>query len=328
MNQIEPILKENPHRYTMFPIEYTDLWEAYKNHMKAFWTEDEIDFSADKDDWSKLSKDERYFIEHILAFFAGSDGIVLENLIENFSSEVQIPEARAFYGFQAMIENVHSTVYSLLIDTFVEDTQRKKILFEAIETIPCVKRKADWAVKWINKDRPFAERLIAFAVVEGIFFSGSFCSIFWLKDKGKMTRALGVSNELISRDEALHCDFAILLFSKIINKPSQERVYEIFDEAVQIEKDFICDSLPCNLIGMNNVLMAQYIRYVADRLLVQLGYEKRYNDANPFDFMNRISLEGKNNFFEMRVTNYQFSSAVINQDDKRDAFDNLGEDDF
>ena len=324
---MEPILKENPNRYTMFPIEHPDLWDAYKNHMKAFWTEDEIDFSADKDDWNKLSDSERYFIEHILAFFAGSDGIVLENLIENFSSEVQIPEARAFYGFQAMIENVHSTVYSLLIDTFVDSTERKKKLFRAIDTIPCVKRKADWALKWINKKTPFAERLIAFAVVEGIFFSGSFCSIFWLKDKGKMTKALGVSNELISRDEGLHTDFAVLLFSKLLYKPSQERVMEIVKDAVEIEQNFICESLPCDLIGMNKTLMAEYIKYVADRLLVQLGYEKFYNSTNPFDFMNRISLEGKNNFFEMRVTNYQFSSAVIDQDDKKNAFNSFGGDD-
>ena len=313
---VEPLLKENEHRFTMFPLQHPDIWAAYKNHMNAFWTEDEIDYSADKDDWKKLSDNERYFIEHILAFFAGSDGIVLENLIENFSSEVQIPEVRAFYGFQAMMENVHSTVYSLLIDTFVEEPGRKMKLFHAIETIPCVKRKAEWALTWMNKEKSFAERLVAFAVVEGIFFSGSFCSIFWLKNRGKMTRALGVSNELISRDEGLHTSFAVLLYSKIVNQLSRERILNIVKDAVEIEREFICDSLPCGLIGMNSDLMYEYIKYVADRLLLQMGYEKEYNSENPFDFMNRVSLEGKNNFFEMRVTNYQHSSTVIDQNEK------------
>ncbi len=312
----EPLLKEDPTRFTMFPLKHFDLWTAYKNHMKAFWTEDEIDFSADKADWETLTNDEKYFIENILAFFAGSDGIVLENLIENFACEVQVPEARAFYGFQAMIENIHSTTYSLLIDTFIEDPKRKLDLFNAIQTIPCVTKKADWALKWIDKTKSFAERLIAFTVVEGIFFSGSFCAIFWLKNQGKMIKALGLSNELIARDEGLHCEFGVLMYHKLINKLTRERIIEIIDEAVQIEKEFICDSLPCALIGMNSELMYQYIKFVADRLITQLGYEKEYNVENPFDFMNNIALSGKSNFFEKRVTEYQNASATIKQEDK------------
>ncbi len=312
----EPLLTEDPTRFTMFPLKYFDLWAAYKNHMKAFWTEDEIDFSADKKDWETLSKDEKYFIENILAFFAGSDGIVLENLIENFSCEVQAPEARAFYGFQAMIENVHSTTYSLLIDTFIEDPQRKLELFNAIQTIPCVTKKSLWAFKWIDKSRPFAERLVAFTIVEGVFFSGSFCAIFWLKNQGKMVKALGMSNELIARDEGLHCEFGVLMYHKLVNKLSYERLIEIVTEAVEIEKEFICDSLPCSLIGMNSTLMYQYIRFVADRLIVQLGYEKYYNVENPFDFMNNIALASKSNFFENRVSDYGHSSVLIKQKDK------------
>jgi len=314
--ETEPILTEDPTRYTMFPLKHFDLWAAYKNHMKAFWTEDEIDFSADKADWETMSNDEQYFIENILAFFAGSDGIVLENLIEIFSYEVQLPEARAFYGFQAMIENIHSTTYSLLIDTFIENPTRKLELFNAIQTIPCVTKKADWAIRWIDKARPFSERLVAFTVVEGIFFSGSFCAIFWLKHKGKMMKALGLSNELIARDEGLHCEFGVLMYHKLVHKLTRERVVQIIDEAVQIEREFICDSLPCALIGMNSILMYQYIKFVADRLLIQLGYEPEYNVDNPFDFMNNIGLNGKSNFFEKRVTEYQNASATIKQEDK------------
>jgi ribonucleotide reductase beta subunit family protein with ferritin-like domain len=318
---IEPLLKEDPTRFTMFPLKHFDLWTAYKNHMKAFWTEDEIDFSADKNDWALLNDNERYFIENILAFFAGSDGIVLENLIENFACEVQVPEARAFYGFQAMIENIHSTTYSLLIDTFIDNPKRKLELFNAIQTIPCVAKKAEWAIKWIDKSRTFAERLVAFTVVEGIFFSGSFCAIFWLKSKGKMTKALGLSNELIARDEGLHTDFGVLMYNKLINKLSRERIIEIVNEAVEIEKEFICESLPCALIGMNSDLMYQYIKFVADRLITQLGYEKEYKVENPFDFMNNIALSGKSNFFEKRVSEYQNASATIKQEDKHFIFD-------
>ena len=318
--QEEPLLKADPTRFTMFPLKHFDLWMAYKNHMKAFWSDEEIDFSADKADWALLTDNERYFIENILAFFAGSDGIVLENLIENFSCEVQAPEARAFYGFQAMIENVHSTTYSLLIDTFIESPKRKAELFNAIQTIPCVAKKADWAIKWIDKTNTFAERLVAFTVVEGIFFSGSFCAIFWLKHNGKMTKALGLSNELIARDEGLHTDFGVLMYHKLINKLSRERVIEIVDEAVEIEREFICDSLPCALVGMNSVLMYQYIKFVADRLLTQLGYKKEYNVDNPFDFMNNIALSGKSNFFEKRVSEYQNASATIKQEDKHFIF--------
>ena len=256
-------------------------------------------------DWETLSDDERYFIENILAFFAGSDGIVLENLIQNFCSDVQLPEAKCVYAYQAYIENVHSEVYSLLIDTYVKDQQRKKECFNAIEQIPCVKKKADWAMKWISSDKSFLHRLVAFSVVEGIFFSGSFCAIFWLKSKGKMVKTLGKSNELIARDEGMHTDFAILLYHKLNDRLDQEVIYDIFREAVEIEKEFICDSLKCNLIGMNKELMGQYIEFVADRLLTQLCYEKLYNTANPFEFMNQIGMDGKTNFFEQRVTEYQ-----------------------
>ncbi len=310
MTQEEPILKDNPNRYTLFPLKWADIWKAYENHKKAFWTAQEIDYSADQDDWEKLNDDERYFIEHILAFFAGSDGIVLENLITNFCNDVQIPEARCFYGFQAMMENIHSEVYSLLIETYVKDPERKTMLFNAIETIPCVSQKADWAVKWINKDTSFAERLVAFAVVEGIFFSGSFCAIFWLKSRGKMVKALGKSNELIARDEGLHTDFAVLLYSHLIDKLSQEKIEEIVKDAVDIEVNFICESLPCRLIGMNSTMMTQYIKFVADRLVQQLGYGKIYNTQNPFAFMDNMNLDGKTNFFEQRVTEYQHSASV------------------
>ena len=312
----EEILKENPNRFTVFPIRYGEIWQSYKNHMNLFWTAEEIDFSADLEDWKSLSNDEKYFIEHILAFFAGSDGIVLENLIENFSQEVQIPEARCFYGFQAMIENVHSEVYSLLIDTYIKDPKRKDVLFRAIETIPCIARKAKWALKWISSERPFAERLVAFAVVEGVFFSGSFCAIFWLKHRGKMVKALGQSNEFIARDEGLHTAFAILLYKHLDSRLSQERIEEIFRNAVDIECEFICDSLPCRLIGMNSGLMKEYIRYVADRLVVQLGYKKLYNAKNPFSFMEKNDIDSKTNFFEKRVSEYNKAELTSKKEDR------------
>ena len=308
----EVLLKEDSNRFTLFPIKWKDIWKAYETHKNAFWTAQEIDYSADLDDWNKLSKDEKYFIEQILAFFAGSDGIVLENLISNFCREIQIPEVRCFYGFQAMMENIHSEVYSLLIDTFVKDTKRKTELFNAIETIPSVAKKAKWTLKWVNDTNPFSERLVAFAAVEGIFFSGSFCAIFWLKDRGLMTKSLGKSNELIARDEGLHTDFAVLLYKYIQKKLSQERIEEIIREAVEIEENFICDSLPCRLIGMNSNLMKKYIQFVADRLMTQLGYQKIFNSKNPFQFMEALSLDGKTNFFEQRVTEYQLANNSNN----------------
>ena len=316
MTMNETLLEDN-NRYTLFPIKHMDMWNAYNNHKNAFWTAQEIDYTADIGDWENLSADEKFFIENILAFFAGSDGIVLENLIEDFSSQVKVPEARCFYGFQAMIENIHGETYSLLIDTFVKDPKRKTELFEAIDTIPAVGKKAKWALKWINKDIPFATRLIAFAIVEGVFFSGSFCSIFWLKNKGKMIKALGMANDFIARDEGLHTNFAVLLYKDhIVNKMTQDDFYEIMKEAVEIEREFICDSLPCNLIGMNSTLMYQYIKFVADRLSQQLGYDKIYNVDNPFPFMETIGLDGMGNFFEGRVSEYTSASSVIKQEDK------------
>ena len=308
----EPLLQEDNLRYVLFPIpQYRQpIWQAYKKHVSCFWTAEEIDFSADKRDWDNLTPDEKTFIEHILAFFAGSDGIVLENLLENFSTEVQWPEVRCFYGFQVMIENIHSEVYSLLIDEFVDNESRKTELFQAIEKIPCVTQKANWAKKWMDPSLPFSHRLIAFAVVEGVFFSGSFCAIFWLKSRGIMVKALGMSNELIARDEGMHTDFAVLLFSYIRNKPSFEVLQEIFSEAVEIEKEFIGDSLPKALQGMNRDLIGQYIEFVADRLLLQLGYSKMYGSENPFDFMENTCLDGKSNFFEKRVSEYQLSSGA------------------
>ena len=308
------ILTENPNRYTLFPIKYNDIFQAYKNHMSLFWTAEEIDYPADLDDWKKLTDDERYFIEHVLAFFAGSDGIVLENLVENFCQEVQAPEARCFYGFQAMMENIHSEVYSQLIDTFIKDPERKDHLFRAIDTIPCVGKKAKWSVNWINKERPFEERLVAFAVVEGIFFSGSFCSIFWLKHRGKMVKALGQSNEFIARDEGLHTSFAVLLYTRYMqNRLTQTKIEEIIREAVEIECEFICESLPCRLIGMNSELMTQYIKFVADRLIVQLGHTRIYNEENPFSFMEKNDIDAKTNFFEKRVSEYQKAELASSQ---------------
>ena len=312
----EMLLTENENRYVMFPIVDEDIWKMYKKQMDCFWRAEEIDLSKDIKHWSTLNNDEQHFIKHILAFFAASDGIVLENLGQRFMNEVQIAEARAAYGFQIMMENIHSETYSLLIDTLVKEEREKTNLFEAIQNFPCIKKKADWAIKWINDKRSsFATRLVAFAAVEGIFFSGSFCSIYWLKKRGLMP-GLTFSNELISRDEGMHTDFAVLLFSKLQKKPKKAKIVELIKEAVQIEQEFITEALPCKLIGMNAKLMKQYIEFVADRLIVQLGYPKIYNSANPFDFMEMISLEGKTNFFEKRVGDYSLS----NNDKSEDCF--------
>jgi len=307
----EPILQENPNRFVIFPIEQQEIWEMYKKQQACIWTAEEIDLSADIDDWrNKLNDNERHFVKHVLAFFAASDGIVNENLAENFVREVQYSEAKFFYGFQIMMENIHSETYSLLIDTYITDPQEKKMLFNAIETIPAVKKKADWALKWVDSEH-FQERLVAFAAVEGIFFSGSFCSIFWLKKRGLMP-GLSFSNELISRDEGMHCDFAVLLHNNYLaNKVSEERIKEIILSALEIEKEFITESLPIKLIGMNSDLMKQYLEFVADRLLVDLGCSKVFNVENPFDFMANISLQGKTNFFEKRVGEYQ-KAGVMN----------------
>jgi ribonucleotide reductase beta subunit family protein with ferritin-like domain len=311
----EPLLIGDNTRFTQLPYNNKKLQDAYDIVEGMFWTSKEIDYSADLPDWNALSDDERYFIEHILAFFAGADGIVLENLITNFCVEVKAPEARNFYAFQGMIENVHALTYSLLIETFIKDPKRKEYLFNAIDNIPCVAKKANWALKWLNNERPFEERVIAFAVVEGIFFSGAFCSIFWLKNRNKMTKALGKSNELISRDEGMHTEFAVLIYEHLANKVTQERVEEIFKEAVEIEEEFICESLPCKLIGMNSDLMREYIKYVADRLLVQLGFNKIYMCTNPFDFMVNINLDGKTNFFEQKISEYVHSSILAPKED-------------
>tara|TARA_B100001287_G_scaffold151763_1_gene127715 strand:- start:3186 stop:4229 length:1044 start_codon:yes stop_codon:yes gene_type:complete len=307
----EPILKDNPNRFVLFPIQHADIWKMYKKQEASIWTAEELDLSPDLIDWeTKLNDDERFFIKHVLAFFAASDGIVNENLAENFLSEVQYTEAKFFYGFQIMMENIHSETYSLLIDTYIKDTKEKKYLFNAIETFEPVKKKAEWAMRWIENGS-YAERLISFAAVEGIFFSGSFCSIFWLKKRGLMP-GLTFSNELISRDEGLHCDFACLLYNKhLVNKLSKEQVQKIISDAVEIEKEFVTESLPVRLIGMNADLMSQYIEFVADRLLTELGNGKIYNTSNPFDFMDMINLQGKTNFFEKRVGDYQ-KAGVLN----------------
>jgi ribonucleotide reductase beta subunit family protein with ferritin-like domain len=288
-----------------------EIWGMYKKALGLFWTAEEIDLSKDYSDWEKLSENEQYFLEHILAFFAGSDGIVVENLGERFLREITIPEVKCFYGLQIAMENIHSETYSLLIDTYIKDDDKKHKLFNAIETIPCIKKKADWSLKWINDtNSDFAKRLVAFACVEGIFFSGSFCSIFWMKKRGKLP-GLCFSNELISRDEGLHTDFACLLYSRIEKKLTQEVIYEIVGDAVEIETEFIVDSLPCKLLGMNSEMMSQYIRFVADRLLLQLGYDKLYNVANPFTWMEMISMEGKTNFFEKRVGEYSKNNVKV-----------------
>lgn len=317
--QDEPLLRENKDRFVLFPIEKNDIWQFYKKAEASFWTAEEIDLSQDLKDWESLNDGERHFITHVLAFFAASDGIVNENLAENFVSEVQYTEAKFFYGFQIAIENIHSETYSLLIDTYVKDNKEKDKLFHAVETIPCVKKKAEWALRWIDNGS-FAERLIAFAAVEGIFFSGSFCSIFWLKKRGLMP-GLTFSNELISRDEGLHCDFACLLYNDhLINKLPTDTVEKIIIDAVEIEKEFVTDAIPVKLIGMNAELMCQYIEFVADRLLLELGCSKQYNATNPFDFMEMISLQGKTNFFEKRVAEYQKAGVMKDANDDSQKF--------
>jgi len=312
---MEPILKENKDRFVLFPIKHDDIWSFYKKQEASFWTAEEIDLGTDITDFAnKLNDDERHFIKHVLAFFAASDGIVNENLAENFLSEVQYTEAKFFYGFQVMMENIHSETYSLLIDTLIKDKAEKDHLFRAIDTLDCVKKKAEWALNWIDNGS-FQERLIAFAAVEGIFFSGSFCSIFWLKKRGLLP-GLSFSNELISRDEGLHCDFACLLYnSHVEEKLSKEKVQKIIVDAVDIEKEFVTDALPVRLIGMNAELMTQYIEFVADRLLVELGNDKVYNVSNPFDFMDMISIQGKTNFFEKRVGDYQKAGIMSSKED-------------
>lgn len=321
----EKILMDNPGRFVLFPIEHHDLWKLYKQQEACFWTAEEIDLGQDITDWeNKLNEDEKHFVKHVLAFFAASDGIVNENLAMNFVNEVQYTEAKFFYSFQMMMENIHSETYSLLIDTYIKDKEDQNKLFNAIETIPAIKKKADWAIKWIESDS-FAERLIAFAAVEGIFFSGSFCSIFWLKKRGLMP-GLTFSNELISRDEGMHCDFACHLFNEHIEKKiSEKKIKEIICGALEIEKEFILEALPVRLIGMNSDLMAQYLEFVTDRLLMALGCSKVYNSENPFDFMQNIALQGKTNFFEKRVAEYQKAGVNNVAEDLDSAF---GEVDF
>ena len=314
-NSSEPLLAPNDNRFVMFPIEHKDIWDMYQKQVDCFWRPEEIDLSKDLSHWDALNNDERMFISLILAFFAASDGIVLENLAQRFMSEVQVSEARAFYGFQIAMENIHSHTYSNLIETYIKDKEEKHKLFNAISNYPCIKKKSDWAQKWIHDNRSsFATRLVAFACIEGIFFSGAFCSIFWLKKRGLMP-GLTFSNELISRDEALHCEFAVLLYSKLVKKIDKTRIYEIIKEAVEIETEFICDALPCNLIGMNSLLMTQYIQFCADRLCVQLGYKKIYRVGNPFDFMELISLESKVNFFERVNSSYALANKTQSTSD-------------
>ncbi|GBG86154.1 hypothetical protein CBR_g41058 [Chara braunii] len=308
---VEPLLAENSQRFCMFPIKYPSIWEFYKKAEASFWTAEEVDLSQDLAHWDGLNKDERFFILHVLAFFAASDGIVLENLAIRFMKDVQVPEARAFYGFQIAIENIHSEMYSLLLETYISDPQEKARLFNAIETVPVVKKKADWALRWIGSSSTFGQRLVGFAAVEGIFFSGSFCAIFWLKKRGLMP-GLTFSNELISRDEGLHTDFACHLYSLLQTKLHPQTVEDIIRDAVAIEKEFVCEALSCDLVGMNAALMSQYIEFVADRLLVALGCQKAYNAQNPFDWMELISLQGKTNFFEKRVGEYQRAGVMAN----------------
>lgn len=309
----EPLLRENPDRYVLFPINYPDIWKKYKEAESSIWTVEEIDLASDMTDWKKLNEGEQHFIKHVLAFFAASDGIVLENLAQRFMTEIQVPEARCFYGFQIAIENVHSETYSVLLDTYIADTEEKTRLLRAISTIPCIQKKAEWAIRWIRSSDSFAERLVAFAAVEGIFFSGSFCALFWLKKRGLMP-GLTFSNELISRDEGLHTEFACLLYEKyIVNKLPRERILEIICNAVDIEREFICDALPVRLLGMNADLMSTYIEFVADRLLLALGNERHYKSKNPFDFMEMISLQGKTNFFEKKVGEYQRAGVMSSE---------------
>lgn len=316
----EKILQETDNRFVLFPIKYTEIWSMYKKAEASFWTAEEIDLSQDLVDWTKLSDNEQHFIKHVLAFFAASDGIVNENLVVNFMQDVTIPEARCFYGFQIAIENIHAETYSLLIDTYIKDNTEKDKMFNAIETLECVKKKAKWAMNWIDSSPSFAHRLIAFAAVEGIFFSGSFCSIFWLKKRGLMP-GLSFSNQLISRDEGLHCDFACLLYSMLENKLSKQEVYQIICDAVEVEKEFVSDALPVSLIGMNADLMKQYIEFVADRLIMSLGYPKVYNTENPFSWMEMISLEGKTNFFENRVSEYKKAGVGTTREEQTIKFD-------
>lgn len=314
MTAVEPILSENKDRFVLFPIQHMDIWNMYKKAEACFWTAEEIDLNPDMMDWElKLNPDEKHFIKHVLAFFAASDGIVNENLAVHFMNEVQYPEARCFYGFQIMMENIHSETYSLLIDTYIKDRKEKDTLFHAIDTIPCVQKKAEWALRWIEKGS-FAERLVAFAAVEGIFFSGSFCSIFWLKKRGLMS-GLAFANELISRDEGMHCDFACQIYKRLVNKLPLKVLQQIILDAVAIEKDFVCDALPVRLIGMNAELMCQYIEFVADRLLVELGSPRLFGAQNPFDFMDMISIPGKTNFFEKRVSEYQKSGVMSSKEE-------------
>jgi len=311
----EKILAESNERFVLFPIEHDEIWKMYKQHVACFWTAEEVDLQQDLVDWKKLNENEQHFIKHVLAFFAASDGIVNENLVINFMQDVTIPEARCYYGFQIAIENIHAEMYSLLIDTYIKDNTEKDYLFNAMENLDCVKKKAEWALSWIDDAPSFAHRLIAFAAVEGIFFSGSFCSIFWLKQRGLMP-GLATSNEFISRDEGMHCDFACLLYGMLENKLTEQEIHKIIGDAVDCEKEFVTDALPVSLIGMNAVLMTQYIEFVADRLIVQLGYNKIYNATNPFPWMEMISVEGKTNFFEKRVSEYQKSGVMAKKEDQ------------
>jgi len=305
----DPLLRENPQRWVLLPIKYPAVFEMYKKHEASFWTAEEIDLAQDSKDWDRLTEDERHFVKHVLAFFAASDGIVLENLASRFSTEVQIPEARAFYGFQIAMENIHSETYSLLIEQYIKDPQEKDLIFNAIHTMPAVAEKAQWAVKWMNGTNSFAERIMAFAAVEGVLFSGSFCAIYWLKKRGLMP-GLTFSNELISRDEGLHAEFACLLYSMLQNRLPEDVAHAIIREAVEVERHFICEALPCDLIGMNKEMMTRYIEFVADRLLTALGHSKIFNASNPFDWMELISLQGKTNFFEKRVGEYQKAGVM------------------
>jgi ribonucleoside-diphosphate reductase subunit M2 len=311
---IEPLLKPDDSRYVMFPIKDNDIWKMYKKSMDSFWVAQEVDLSKDLADWKSLSDDERHFISMVLAFFAASDGLVLENLASRFMNDVQLAEARAFYGFQIAMENIHSEMYSILIDTYISDESQKNRLFTALENYPCIAKKANWAKKWINDNRSsFAARLVAFAVIEGLFFSSSFAAIYWIKKRGLMA-GLTFSNELISRDEALHTEFAVLLYGKLQRKLQKKRIYEIIQEAVEIEKEFILEAIPCRMIGMNSKLMSQYIEFVADRLCLQLGYDKIYNASNPFDFMELISIETKVNFFERTNSEYALANKTVDAD--------------
>jgi len=312
----DPLLAENPDRFVLFPIKYSTIWDWYKKSVASFWTVEEVDLTQDMNDWDqKLNDGERHFIKHVLAFFAASDGIVNENLVLNFMREVQIPEARCFYGFQVAIENIHSEMYSLLIDTYIKDSKEKDFLFNALRNLDCVSKKGNWALRWIENAPTFAHRLIAFAAVEGIFFSGSFCAIYWLKKRGLMP-GLTFSNELISRDEGMHCDFACLLFSMLQNKPDAAEITAIITEAVSFEKEFVTDALPVSLIGMNADMMSQYIEFVADRLLNSLGADKFYGTTNPFPWMDLISMQGKTNFFEKRVGDYQKAGVMSKREEQ------------